>query len=151
MKAIISDQVTQKHKVSIFDVVTFENCKVAGFFEGYDNLGYAVFVDDGNSNYIFKSYYIEDRTSDTDVKIAFSSFVLKNENILKKVIVIISNNPKLARIEQVVNNADTKSISVSKNPCVILLTNDYEGPYQAVYHLYDENDQLLTETDPVQD
>ena len=66
-----------------------------------------------------------------------------DDNRHNSIIVIVSYNPQLAVIEQIINDSDSRSIPVSKNPSVILIQNDYSEPYQAVYHFYDQNGQLI--------
>lgn len=145
IETIVSNQFEQNCKIEIFDVVVIDPCKVAGFTDAQKNLGYALFIDQGNAEYIYRSFHIEHSDAESGQQIVYDSFKYRQDDDNRRtMIVILSNDPDLARIDQIINNSEIRTITVSKNPSLTLFTEELSDPYEAIYHFYNNEGGLIS-------
>lgn len=137
---IISESDIITRPISIIDVSDFEEYRIAGFVEGGENLGIAIFRKDKNDNYKLQS--IEKKSSSiTAFYVPF--FGRRIRRGIYGVDIIVSNNPDLAKVKRVINDKYIDEKEINGLGMVLLEIDIPESEMQRGIYFYNTDGKRI--------
>lgn len=147
MEKLISNQIRTDETV-IIDTMDVMNehrlvCYILENDQFYQKVGYADFKINKKGSYELIKVVDADKVSKLTQDIALYQFTqFKVEDYLISTNIVISNNPQLAKVEQIIENRVVQTKEISNNPSISIF-EDLDRTLKAKYKCYDKSGGVI--------
>ncbi|NLV88338.1 MAG: hypothetical protein GX021_03085 [Tissierellia bacterium] len=154
IEKMISKELKTKHIATIFNVIVIDDYnRLASYVlkngDKYEKVGYAYFRLNNKGSYELIDLIDADNIAEKANNIIAYEFLKLNQHIsslttddLISSLFIISNNPKLAKIERIINDREIQTREVNFNPSIIFFQDIDEGNKEE-YVFYDKEGNII--------
>jgi hypothetical protein len=147
MEKLISKRIRTNKTVVIYSMnVIYEHRLVSYVIEDaqvYQKAGYADFIINKDGNYELINVIDADKVTKITHDIALYQFSpFKIEDYLTTTNFVMSNNPQLAKIEQIMDNEVVCTKEISNNPSITFF-DDLDGTIKVKYKFYDKSGGII--------
>lgn len=147
MEKMISKRIRTNKTVMIYNAIVIDDYELVSYIlkdsQEYQKVGYAHFIINRNGNYELINVIDADKTTKKAHDItAYEFSQLELEDFSTNTTFIISNNPKLAKIERISKNGEIQIKEVTTNPFIVFF-EDSDGDLKAKYNFYDRDGNII--------
>lgn len=149
MEKMISKQIKTKKTVMVYNAIVVDDYELASYIiedaKGYEKCGYVHFRINKDGKYELIDIIDADKTikKAPDITVyKFSQLKVGNAILPYTETFVISNNPKLAKIERIIENGETQIKEITTNPSISFF-EDLDGDIKAKYNFYDEYGDII--------
>ena len=152
---LISKHINTNQSITLYNVIINDNHSFVSYIisskDKYQGVGYAHFIINNKGNYELLNVIEPDKITEKASDITIYEFYklreeyskhITNEVSINSSSFIISNNPKLSRIERIMENGEIQKIEININPTIVFF-HDLDDYNKVDYDFYNENGDII--------
>ncbi len=148
MEKMISKRIKTNKTVMVYNGTVIDDYRLVSYIlkdpQEYQKVGYAQFRINRNGNYELINVIDADKTTKKahDITVYEFSQLKVGDFSITTNLFVISNNPKLAKIERMMDNGEIQAKEVITNSSISFF-EDSDGDIKAKYNFYDKSGHII--------